>query len=271
MNLPEGWSAQVLEIEGARFHYTRTGGVGKPSLVLNHGFSDHGLCWARVARDLEADYDIFMPDARGHGSSARVQPGQVFDRTEDMAGLFRALGLKSPVVMGHSLGAGMSAQLAARYPDIPRALLLEDPPWNDVTPPWNCELRPRPHLEWMATMPGRTMDDLIAERLANDPQHPPVELEPWAESKLMFDQNLLKAAAAPFIPWREVARDIRCPTLLISSDVERGAIVSPAVAEEAMALNPLLRWAYIPGTGHDVRRGNYEGYLRAVRGFLAEL
>ena len=38
---------------GIRIHYLRTGGE-KPPLVLAHGFSDNGSCWASLTRVLRA-------------------------------------------------------------------------------------------------------------------------------------------------------------------------------------------------------------------------
>jgi pimeloyl-ACP methyl ester carboxylesterase len=46
---------------------------------------------------------------------------------EDLAGLIRESKLVKPVLMGHSMGASTVAAFAARYPDIPRAVILEDP------------------------------------------------------------------------------------------------------------------------------------------------
>jgi pimeloyl-ACP methyl ester carboxylesterase len=45
-----------------------TGG-DHPPLLLAHGYTDSGLYWTRVARALEADYNVIMPDARGHGQT----------------------------------------------------------------------------------------------------------------------------------------------------------------------------------------------------------
>ena len=117
------------ELDVAGIHVFRSGAnSGKPVLVLVHGFSDNGLCWAPVARELEGEYEIVMPEARAHGKSARVERGQVIDQVEDLANTLRALGIERAVVAGHSMGAGMAAQLAARHPAMLRALLLEDPP-----------------------------------------------------------------------------------------------------------------------------------------------
>ena len=66
--MTEHWTEGDVLTNGIRMHYYRTGG-DKPALVLAHGFSDNGLCWTPVARVLQADYDVIMIDARGHGKS----------------------------------------------------------------------------------------------------------------------------------------------------------------------------------------------------------
>jgi pimeloyl-ACP methyl ester carboxylesterase len=68
------WQQGDVLTNGIRMHYYRTGG-DKPQVVLAHGFSDSGLCWTPVARELEADYDVIMIDARGHGLSEAPTSG----------------------------------------------------------------------------------------------------------------------------------------------------------------------------------------------------
>jgi N-formylmaleamate deformylase len=53
----------------ASIHYLRTGG-SKPPLILLHGLTGNGACWNPVARFLESNFDVLMPDARGHGKSS---------------------------------------------------------------------------------------------------------------------------------------------------------------------------------------------------------
>src|SRR4051812_37942665 len=123
------WTQNDLLINGVRLHYYRTGQADKRPLVLVHGFSDNGLCWTPTARDLESEYDVIMPDMRAHGLSERVQPGEKVDMAADLAGLIRTLQLRSPVICGHSMGAMIAYQLGVRFPELTRALVLEDPPW----------------------------------------------------------------------------------------------------------------------------------------------
>jgi pimeloyl-ACP methyl ester carboxylesterase len=60
------WFSGYVNTNGMRMHYYRTRG-DKPPLVLAHGATDSGLCWSRLARTLESEYDVILPDARGHG------------------------------------------------------------------------------------------------------------------------------------------------------------------------------------------------------------
>src|SRR5215211_7829462 len=129
------WQSGEVAANGLRLHYTRTGG-DKPALVLAHGFSDDGLCWTPVARALERDYDVIMIDARGHGQSqAAEQDYNDLDLGHDLAGVIAALGLRRPAVLGHSMGAATALALAGAHPDVPGAILLEDPPARWVAQP----------------------------------------------------------------------------------------------------------------------------------------
>src|SRR5512146_851207 len=115
------WQSGFIHANGIRLHYTRTGGA-KPQLVLAHGFSDDGLCWTSVAQNLEADYDIVMLDARGHGLSDAPEWGYgPLDQSDDVAGAIAELNLSHPIVLGHSMGAMTTLVLAGRHPDLIRA------------------------------------------------------------------------------------------------------------------------------------------------------
>jgi hypothetical protein len=66
-NMAHEWEDGFVKLNEAQMHYYHGGTRGKAPLILAHGFSDMGLCWESLARELEDEFDIFMPDARGHG------------------------------------------------------------------------------------------------------------------------------------------------------------------------------------------------------------
>jgi N-formylmaleamate deformylase len=101
----------------------------------------------------------------------------------------------------------------------------------------------------------------------------PVEERPfWIEAKAHFNIDAFAdQPAADFSVWPEIARGLRCPTLLVTAEVERGAIISPQVAQEATRMNSNIRVVHVPGARHNIRREQYAIFQSAVRGFLAEV
>ena len=98
------WDTAVCETNGINIHYTRTGG-NKPPLILLHGLMTNGVCWTGLAHVLEKEYDVIMPDARGHGNSSVPDFGYRYeDHANDVAGLINALRLPPPILLGHSMG-----------------------------------------------------------------------------------------------------------------------------------------------------------------------
>lgn len=268
------WHEQDLVVDGICIHYTRTGAGEKPPLVLAHGFSDNGMCWLRVARELEAYFDVILPDARGHGKSARLHPGEVVDMAADLAGLIRGLGLDRPIVGGHSMGANTAGLAAYRHPELVRALVLEDPGWRDRPEREEreeVENKPNPFVEWLLSLESKSLDEIAAWGRADSPNWDEEEMPAWAESKRQLDKTIFQTENAADHDWREIAAGLRCPTLLVTAEVEKGAIVTPAVAEEMARLNPLVQVARIAGAGHSIRRDQFAAYMSVVVGFLAEL
>ena len=264
------WTQNDIVINGAKVHYIRTGDGSLPPLVLQHGFSDNGLCWSPTARALEAEYDIIMPDARGHGLSARVQPGEEVDTTADLAELIRSLGLEHPIVAGHSMGASIASQLGARFPNVPHALVLEDPPWRDAAPQPPSG-NAAPFDKWFREMAELTVDQIVKRSRAEHPTWPEDVLQTWCAAKKQLDLNFFGTMRIGHTEWRDIAKAITCPTLLITADPDKGGIVTPALAAEAAEINPNISVVHIPGTGHHIRFANYDAYLDVFRTFLKEI
>jgi pimeloyl-ACP methyl ester carboxylesterase len=267
------WTQDDLVVNRNRLHYYRTGkggAPGKPALVLQHSFSDTGLCWQPVAEELEATYDVVMPDARGHGLSARVQP----DDKLDLAGLIRLLGLKRPVVAGHSMGARIASQLGARFPNVARALILEDPPWFA---PQGAAGHP-PSIgrnsttgQWLLSLQDKTTEQVMAQCRADHPTWPESIVQRWCEGKKQLDINFLATDNGGTPDWPQAVGAIACPVLLVTADPDKGGLVTPALAQQVVAMNPLFRAVHVPGAGHHVRFGDYATYMVAVRAFLQEM
>src|SRR5277367_4260590 len=98
------WVSGVCDANCINIHYLRTGGP-KPPLLLLHGLTGSGACWIPLARAIADEYDVVMPDARGHGNSGTPLDGYRYeDYASDVVGLIQGLGLAVPVLLGHSMG-----------------------------------------------------------------------------------------------------------------------------------------------------------------------
>ncbi len=266
------WQSGDIVINGLTLHYTRTGGA-KPPVVLAHGFSDDGLCWTPVAETLAADYDVVMVDARGHGRSAAPEQGYgSADHANDLAGVIRALRLQRPAVLGHSMGAASTLALAGMYPDLPRAILLEDPPtWWAPAAAQEAPARLSALRQGIIELKRKTREELIAHARSGSPTWPEAELGPWADAKLRFSFNILLRREPETMDWPATVRRITCPALLITADPALGALVTPESAAELQALAPQTRIAHIAGAGHSIHREQFARYIEAVRAFMAEV
>jgi N-formylmaleamate deformylase len=268
------WLTHTVSTNGIRLHYMRTGG-DKPPVLLAHGLTDNGLCWTPLVQMLASNYDCIMVDARGHGRSDVPDAGYTdADHAADYAGVIQALGLDRPAMLGHSMGAATTAFLAAHYPDLVRAIALEDPPWRSLQDAMSPATRATTADEWRADLIAkrqRTQEQLLASIPAQQPTWSAAEYGPWAQAKLQVSPNVIDYVRIASPHWTEYVAQIDCPVLLLIGDVTLGAIVSPAVADEVSALNPNVRVAHIAGAGHSIRREQLAPYVQAVRDFLAQV
>jgi pimeloyl-ACP methyl ester carboxylesterase len=116
-----------VTVDGLRFHVRDWAG-SRASALLVHGLASTSRIWDLVAPRLaRAGVRAVAYDQRGHGRSGKPSAGFGFEHTSaDAAALIRALGLRRPVVVGHSWGANVALELAVRRPRAVRALVLVD-------------------------------------------------------------------------------------------------------------------------------------------------
>jgi pimeloyl-ACP methyl ester carboxylesterase len=220
-----------------------------------------------------------MADARGHGRSSApedgYEPGTMGD---DLAVLIRGLSLHRPLVLGHSMGAITALAFAGNHPDLPRAILLEDPPpWWMAGAEWQSaqmQERVQQMRDRITVFKQLGRDELIAGKRVESPDWPEAELDPWADAKLAFDLRalaLLRGSVPGSVDWMSVVPRITCPVLLITADTERGAIVSAEHAARLQAMVTQTRVVHIPGAGHNIRREQPTAYMNAVREFISEV
>ncbi|HLZ60203.1 MAG TPA: alpha/beta hydrolase [Ktedonosporobacter sp.] len=266
------WFEDYIQANGIRIHYHRAHATDKPSILLLHGVMDSGLCWPRVAHDLAGNYDVIMTDARGHGCSDGIENGFSLEAlAADAAGVIRELGLQKPYLWGHSMGAITAAALATHYPDLARAIVLEDPPFFQAIP-----ARANPEQEsleaemWQALLAigALSPEERLVRARAMNPNWPDEENIPWADSKAEFNPAVLLNASFFMKPWREALLRVDLPALLVIGDPAQHSIVTPAVAQEVAQTWKDCEVVQISGAGHNIHRDRYAETMQSVLDFL---
>ncbi|HEU4828039.1 MAG TPA: alpha/beta fold hydrolase [Gemmatimonadales bacterium] len=114
---------------GIRLRYRQVGN-GDP-VVLLHGFTASLEAVAPLADSLALDHRVIALDQRGHGQSTVPSDTNAFgpEMAEDVVRLLDHLGVSRADLVGHSMGAVVSANVAARHPDRVASVSLIAPPF----------------------------------------------------------------------------------------------------------------------------------------------
>jgi pimeloyl-ACP methyl ester carboxylesterase len=102
------------------------GGDGPPAVLL-HGLAGAAQNWLDVAALLAPDHHVVAPDLPGHGGSPPLRARGIDAFADTVARTLEELETGPAQVAGHSFGAHVALALAARRPDLVRALLLVAP------------------------------------------------------------------------------------------------------------------------------------------------
>ena len=93
--------------------YRQWGTKGSP-IVLLGGFIEPSFVWENVGPMLAHGHRVYALDLDGFGYTERHGPWTLAHWGDQVAAFCQALGLKHPIVVGHSLGAAVAAELARR-------------------------------------------------------------------------------------------------------------------------------------------------------------
>ncbi|MGR4882624.1 alpha/beta fold hydrolase [Streptomyces sp. LARHCF249] len=245
--------------DGRRLAYTDFGGPGAPLLAL-HGHFQDGSSFGDLAREVGPRWRVIALDQRGHGESDRAEAYTREGYVADAAAVLEHLGLGPAVVVGHSLGGVNAYQLAARRPDLVRAVVVEDVGAvvdDDLSYAREWPRRAATAAGFLAGVGSAAPYLAGALREYADGWGTACVVEDVVESQRRLNGD-------HWGDWLAVRR----PTLLVRGD--RSGVLSGEHAREMTVRRAGVRLVELPA-GHCVRLGDAVGFYTAVRGFLARV
>lgn len=138
------------------------GNASAPPMVFLHGLTD--LAWSLhpVAESFADRYHVLNFDLRGHGDSSQLGRYTVPHFVSDLRFVIDVLGLKLPVLFGHSMGSIVTSVFAGTWPEEPAALIMAE----GLGPPGRVgETEPAGR---------RVISRALIESLVEDPSRPPM-------------------------------------------------------------------------------------------------
>lgn len=236
-------------------------------ILAVHGISSHHRLWDWLAAH-DPSLSLITPDLRGRGDSVGVGgPYGLAQHSDDLVAVLDDLGLESVDVCGMSLGGFIAIDLALRYTDRVRSLVLVDGGFPMAAPPGlTREMLPamfadrlvRLDQQWQSV--DAFLDFFVNETAPLLDRNDPVlrgylmhDLDADGRVRLSGEALLADAADAFFAPpeWHKI--DV--PTRLLYAEWGKGIGTPPAYSPDAVAafreqMPALVDARLAPGTDH---------------------
>ncbi|MCF7852185.1 MAG: alpha/beta hydrolase [Simkaniaceae bacterium] len=258
------WTTGLCEANEINIHYLRTGG-NKPSIILLHGLIGNGSCWLPLAKALEEDYDVIMPDARGHGRSSIPEQGYSYDSlAADVLGLIEALSISNPIVLGHSMGGMTAAVVANQNSKQLKGLILVDPTF--LTPKRQREVYESDVAAQHCQILNQPREDFLAEMRMKRPHRSSELVELLVQARYQTSPKAFGILMPPNPDYRQLIKALDIPSLLVLGGV--GAAISVEAAAELARLNQYLKVTQIAEAGHGIPYDQPERLAVVVKDFF---
>jgi pimeloyl-ACP methyl ester carboxylesterase len=242
--------------------YYEVHGTGPSTILLTHGYSATSQMWAGQVEALSKDHRLVTWDMRGHGRSDSPDDPALYSEPAtvgDMAALLDAVGAKTAIVGGLSLGGYMSLAFNRVHPERVEALLIIDtgPGYknDEAREGWNrtsLKTAERYETEGLAVLTSGS-----AER--RQAQHASAKGLALAARGMLTQRDAGVITSLP---------DIKVPSIVIVGSEDKPFL---AASDYMTAKIPGAKKAVIEGAGHAANIDKPEAFNAALLGFLGAL
>jgi pimeloyl-ACP methyl ester carboxylesterase len=270
-----------IRLHGHEVTY-RMAGEG-PAIVLVHGLAGSSTTWKGVLPTLAERFTVVAPDLLGHGQSAKPRGDYSLGAyASGIRDLLVALGVDKASFVGHSLGGGVTMQLAYQFPERCERLVLVasgglgrevTPLLRAVTLPGAEFLLPVVLTSWLR-LRAETVGALL-RRVGWRPGSTMTEV--WRSYTTLTSRegqqafvntvrSVIDAAGQRVSALDRLYLAAAVPTLVVWGDHDRVIPVKHAYA--AQAAMPGSRLEILPGAGHFLPFENIEWFTSTLNDFL---
>ena len=249
--------------------YAEQRGDGPPLVLLN-GMSQTVANWRTQARALQNHFRVISYDARAQGRTPVGQRTLTLDlHVEDLRTLLDGLQVERVALVGFSHGARIALAAAAAMPERVDRLVLTSTGTNDdamrdtITRGW-LEILDRGGVEAMA---WASLPQILGRPFLHEHRdHTDAMIRATVQRNSAEGLRALIEGLRAFPHTELDARNIRAPTLLITSDDD--LLVAPHAARALAAAIPGARHVVLNGAGHTLPIELPEAWREAVLSLL---
>ncbi|HXR86617.1 MAG TPA: alpha/beta hydrolase [Stellaceae bacterium] len=259
-------TSETLRLKNGRSWHVASGGSGTPLLWL-HGLSGVQKSDPLVAA-LERKHRVIAPLAPGFSDLAEIDEiGNIHELALDYDDLLEHLRFEGGIIIGHSFGAMMAAEIAAHFPRRAKKLVLLAPVglWNEKYPGRDVFAEPFAAVESFLWHDKAAREALMARR---SNEEGPVN---DAERLIAVAQSL--TAVTKFVwPLPEKGLRKRLPRIAAQTLAVFGAedtFISPRYADDFKRGLPQVQTAVVKGAGHMLPYERTEEVAGLIEKFLA--
>lgn len=274
-----GLQTHEIEAGGYRWRYVErdADSADAPTLVLVHGYTGSKENWFRLAEALGRRYRLVIPDLPGWGESER-KPGANYGyaaQADHLVAFIEKVADKPVVLIGHSMGGGIAAVAAARYPgEISRVGLLNASGVRFDDNRFGADVLAGKNP--FGVTDGASLKAYLDILFNDDTGRPWI---PWPASQALiakrradgaFEQSVLDRigrGGERFLPY-QLAVDIHQPALLLWCRQDR--VIDASALDIYARRIPQARKALLDGCGHMSLMQQPAAVARAIDGLIEE-
>lgn len=243
------------------------------TIVAIHGLFGSLENLGMVTRQLKDDYSVYALDLPNHGRSSELQRASLSDMAAEIIAWMDSKNLHQAYFLGHSLGGKVSMELALKYPDRVKALIIAD-----IAP---VAYPPR-HDDVFNAFSAVDLSQITTRKDADDVMKqfvPELSTRSFLLKNLKSEKGVwswrinldaLSKNYSQFIKANsEQLNPFLKPVLFLKGELSD--YILPKYAEATLKLFPKAEVKIINGTNHWLHAEKPDSFVRLVKRFLSKI